>query len=225
MMLLNPFVLAAISGGGGAAELLLHFDGSNGDTSFTDSSVNVHTVTTFGNAALTTANKKFGTASMDCDGTGDYARASIPSSLTAEFCMEGFFRPTNNSTYRAFLSIGGAGWWVFQRDSIEGTWLNWWDGSGSFYNTIATPIQGGAFNHIFLSRDSSNNIRLGMNGNILGSSETRSGSISTGGFLYVGSAVGSIGLFGQADEVRLTLGSECPNYSGATYTVPTSAFV
>jgi len=52
--------------------LLLHFDGSNGSTTFTDSSVNANTVTTFGDASLSTARKRFGTASGSFDGSGDY---------------------------------------------------------------------------------------------------------------------------------------------------------
>jgi len=52
--------------------LLLHFDGSNGSTTFTDSSVNANTVTAFGDASLSTARKRFGTASGSFDGSGDY---------------------------------------------------------------------------------------------------------------------------------------------------------
>jgi hypothetical protein len=55
-----------------SVSLLLHFDGSNGSTTFTDSSVNANTVTTFGDASLSTARKRFGTASGSFDGSGDY---------------------------------------------------------------------------------------------------------------------------------------------------------
>ena len=55
-------------------KLLLHMDGTNGSTAFTDSSSSAHSVTAIGNAQLSTANKKFGTASGLFDGSGDQLR-------------------------------------------------------------------------------------------------------------------------------------------------------
>jgi len=52
--------------------LLLHMDGANGGTSFTDNSNSAHTVTAVGNANTNTSVKKFGTASYQGDGAGDY---------------------------------------------------------------------------------------------------------------------------------------------------------
>lgn len=51
-------------------KILLHFDGSDGSTTFTDESGK--TWTAVGNAQLDTALKKFGTAALLLDGTGDY---------------------------------------------------------------------------------------------------------------------------------------------------------
>jgi len=52
--------------------LLLHCDGSNDGTTFTDSSFWAHTPTVAGNTHTDTAVKKLGTASAQFDGTGDY---------------------------------------------------------------------------------------------------------------------------------------------------------
>jgi hypothetical protein len=52
--------------------LCLHCDGTNGSTTFTDSSSYTHTVTANGNAQVSTSNVKFGTGSGLFDGTGDY---------------------------------------------------------------------------------------------------------------------------------------------------------
>lgn len=53
--------------------LLLHMDGTDGSTTFTDDSyATIHTVTANGNAQIDTADKQFGTASGLFDGTGDY---------------------------------------------------------------------------------------------------------------------------------------------------------
>lgn len=54
-------------------KLLLHFNGTNGSTTVSDSSPAAHgNATVAGNAQLTTADKVFGTASLTLDGTGDY---------------------------------------------------------------------------------------------------------------------------------------------------------
>ena len=57
-------------------ELLLHMDGADTSTTFTDVSKNVLTVTAFGNAQVSTAQSKFGGASLLLDGTGDYIAAT-----------------------------------------------------------------------------------------------------------------------------------------------------
>jgi hypothetical protein len=53
-------------------KLLLHGDGTNGSTTFTDSEILAKTVTRYGNAQISTAQSVFGGASMLFDGTGDY---------------------------------------------------------------------------------------------------------------------------------------------------------
>ena len=62
---------------------LLHFNGADSSTTFTDSSGR-HTWTAQGNAQLDTAVKKWGTASLLCDGTGDYITS--PDSSDWDFC-------------------------------------------------------------------------------------------------------------------------------------------
>jgi hypothetical protein len=71
--------LGFLGGLGGASDpyfanvsLLLHGDGTNGSTSIIDSSPNPKTVTAAGNAQISTAQSKFGGASIAFDGTGDY---------------------------------------------------------------------------------------------------------------------------------------------------------
>jgi hypothetical protein len=51
--------------------LLLHGDGTNGSTTITDSSPTPKTVTAVGNAQISTAQSKFGGASLLFDGNGD----------------------------------------------------------------------------------------------------------------------------------------------------------
>jgi hypothetical protein len=56
----------------GSVSLLLHGNGTNGSTTFTDNSPIPKTVTAVGNAQISTAQSKFGGASILLDGTGDY---------------------------------------------------------------------------------------------------------------------------------------------------------
>ena len=71
------------AGGGAQTVLLLHCDGTDGATTFTDSSDTSHTVTANGNAQIDTDQSKFGGASGLFDGTGDYL--SIPDSADWDF--------------------------------------------------------------------------------------------------------------------------------------------
>lgn len=65
------------------AKLVLHADGTDAGTTFTDSSSSGHTVTAVGNAQLDTAQQKFGTASGLLDGTGDWL--TVPDSADWDF--------------------------------------------------------------------------------------------------------------------------------------------
>ena len=72
-------------------KLMLHCDGADASTTFTDSSTNSRTVYPVADVQLDTANKKFGTASGLFDGTGD-AITNEPSSDfspgTGEFTID-----------------------------------------------------------------------------------------------------------------------------------------
>jgi len=73
--------------------LLLHGDGTSGSTTFTDSSSNAVVVTANGNAQIDTAIKKFGTGSIQFDGTGDYLTTSTNSAFgygAGDFTIEFF---------------------------------------------------------------------------------------------------------------------------------------
>ena len=75
--------------------LLLHFDGSDGATTTTDDGPDERTITLAGDAELDTAQKKFGTASLLLDGSGDLASAADDGDFdfgSGDFTVEGFFR-------------------------------------------------------------------------------------------------------------------------------------
>jgi hypothetical protein len=61
--------------------LLLHGDGANGSTTILDSSPSPKTVAAVGNAQISTAQSKFGGASIAFDGDGDYLSISSDAGL------------------------------------------------------------------------------------------------------------------------------------------------
>lgn len=67
------FLRDPYAGNDSNTELLLHFGGADASTTFTDSSPDGRSPTANGNAQVDTAQAKFGTGSLLCDGTGDYA--------------------------------------------------------------------------------------------------------------------------------------------------------
>jgi hypothetical protein len=87
--------------------LLLHMDGTNGSTTFTDSSQYVRTVSRFGNTQISTAQSKFGGASGLFDGTSDYL--AVPASTdwqlgTNDFCIELWVRAAALATNAMLIS-------------------------------------------------------------------------------------------------------------------------
>jgi len=72
------------------SSLLLHMDGANGSTNFTDSSINDLPITVNANPQISTAQSKFGGSSAYFDGDGSYLDVSnLPSNyLSQDFTIE-----------------------------------------------------------------------------------------------------------------------------------------
>ena len=84
-----------------SVSLLLHMDGANGSTTFTDSSSNAFTMTAAGNAQISTTQSKFGGASGYFDGNGDTVTASANAAFafgTGDFTIEGWFYSLTSGT-------------------------------------------------------------------------------------------------------------------------------
>lgn len=80
--------------------LLLHMNGSNGSTTFTDSSGTPKTVTANGNAQISTTQSQYGGASGLFDGTGDNLQVASPSTslidwYSSSFTVEYWIRATS----------------------------------------------------------------------------------------------------------------------------------
>lgn len=134
--------------------LLLHMEGVDEGTLFIDSSNSAHTVTAVGNANTETSQKKFGSSSLEEDGSGDYLSFSDSSDWdlglgdaygNEPFTIEFWARLNSTGGTQMFLGKGGgtAGWnsstgfqYIFFIQSNTLYW-QWWT-SGTSPNTILT---------------------------------------------------------------------------------------
>ena len=104
---------------GAQTVLLLHCDGTDASTTFTDSSSPAKTVTAVGDAQLDTAQFKFGTASGLFDGTGDELTVTDHADFdfgTGDFTIEFFVR---------FNSVTGVQGFCYE-DAAETSWIEFY---------------------------------------------------------------------------------------------------
>ena len=206
--------------------LLLHMDGSNGSTTITDSSSNSVSVTAYGNAQLSTTEKKFGTASAYFDGNSDELRFAAPA-LNGDFTAEAFIYPenqvenypicfgpildNNNTNNRILLSYDHLNY--PNKFSVRVGY--------NFIQTSST-IATGQFYHVAVVRSGSS-VSLFVDG-VLAGSQTYSGTSQSRteymGDNFVANLHG--GFKGYIDEFRLTNG--VARYT-SNFTPPTAAFL
>jgi hypothetical protein len=91
-----------------SVSLLLHGNGTNGSTTITDNSPSPKVVTAIGNAQISTAQNKFGGASIAFDGTGD--ALTVPDNAvfdfgSANFTIEGWIYQTTPTTGLRLLYV------------------------------------------------------------------------------------------------------------------------
>jgi hypothetical protein len=102
----------------GSVSLLLHGNGTNGSTTITDNSPSPKTVTAVGNAQISTAQSKFGGASIAFDGNGDVLTTpsstafDLGNTYTIEFWMRAnSFASNAGLVHRGFFqNSGGLPW-------------------------------------------------------------------------------------------------------------------
>jgi hypothetical protein len=200
----------------GAVSLLLHFDGVNASTTFTD--VKGHSFTAVGNSQISTAASKFGGSSGLFDGTGDYIYASATSSDftfdTGGLTFEAWINPTSTSSVRGICGTGLSAGPFLRLNSGKLEWLQ-----GTSQIVIgSTTIATGAWTHVAACRKSGVTT-LYVNGQPDGSGNDAS-NFSTSDF-YVGTHNGAYFFHGYIDEMRITKGSA--RYDGP-FTPPSEAF-
>jgi hypothetical protein len=202
--------------------LLLHLDGTNGGTTFTDSSSNNVTMTRVGSPVLSTSISKFGNASVLY--TGGTQGLSTPFSslftfgtgdFTIEFWMY-FGAGTNPSgSVNIFMSIGSQALelWNFIgnfRVRIPGDW--------AIYGS--TSVSAAQWYHIAFTRSGSAN-RFFVNGIQEGSTWTDSRNYTANQLIFGTDISSSSGYSGNMDEIRVTKG--VARYT-SNFTAPVAPF-
>ena len=104
--------------------LLMHFNGDDEGTTFTDSSASAHSFSADGTQAQTdTAIKKFGTASLLLDGS-DYLTTATHADWEfgdGDFTIDVWVYPSNVAGDNAICSSGGlGGWCLYASTSFPG---------------------------------------------------------------------------------------------------------
>lgn len=215
----------------GTSALLLNFDGANGSTTMTDSSVFARTATRFGNAQLSTAQSKFGGSSLLLDGSGDYLQFPVtelwlpPTGLT----IQAFIRPQTVSavkviaTTRPTTGFTTTGFSLFTNASGQLSFVGW-DATGTVTLNLvgATAMPVNTWAHVAVTRNSGV-WRLFLNG-ALQASGTPAGTItqatSQGLFIGTDPAVAGRDFFGHIDAFQFHVG---PPEWVANFTPPTVA--
>ena len=209
--------IGTVAGNDSYTKLLLHADGSNGGTTFTDSSSSGRSVTLGGDVHTDTTIKKIGTASAQFDGTGDYLQMAD----SADWATG-----ADNFTFDFWIYQESFGGYVYNQEAGS-TWLRMEQKSGgmefNFYNNGSyangwqsnMPWSSGtlqdSWHHIALERDGAN-----IRGWIDGTEVTMTPGLDAPGsnnvpdiasVVWLGGKVSGSGYFeGYLDEFRFSKG-------------------
>ena len=199
--------------------LLLHGNGTNGSTTITDSSPTPKTVTAVGNAQISTAQSKYGGASIAFDGTGDYLSSTLPAFGTNDFTIESWVRFTSFADYRMFYDTRTS-----DPDTVGFVWGTNAAGQlfiyqGSFVLTTGT-LSLNTWTHVALTR-ASGVWRIFVNGTLQAGTYTSSGNLTrTAARLGMDWAT-LYGMNGYFDDYRIT--NSVARYT-ANFTPPAAPF-
>jgi hypothetical protein len=212
--------------------LLLHGDGTNGSTTITDNSPTPKTVTAVGNAQISTAQSKFGGASIAFDGAGSPVdRVVLPFNDgtttfgSANFTVEGWVYRNNTSDSLLLVgqgdlaSVSTSSFVLYLGSIVSDFYI------GGSVLTCASPSPSAAtWAHVAWTR-SGGTVRSFLNGSLVGSNAsfgTLSINQGVGQSASLGSSfTGAAPFNGYIDDLRITKG--VARYT-ATFTPPTAPF-
>lgn len=210
-----------------STSLLLHMNGANNSTTFTDNSPNLLSVTAGGTAKISTAQSKFDGASGVFDQSAyltvvNTTALSLPSDFTIEAWL---YQPsTGNQTYPILLERGAAtsssNYGIIVDNSTNPYTVSFFYGDPRAYVSIGS-FNFNAWNNVAVTR-SGGTIRTFNNGTLV-TSATVNNNFTSSDALIIGSAGNSTSnrFNGYIDELRITKGQA--RYT-VSYTLATAAF-
>lgn len=213
-------------------KLLLHCDGADASTTFTDESVGgAHGAATVGgDAQVDTAQSVFGGASALFDGTGDYLQyashadwnlgaSGAGNDWTVDFRLRlAAVDGTQRGLLSTFNDSGTNGWYLYVTSSALGAW----SGSGSDRSVAWSPSTGVWYHVAYVKNGTT--ITLAVNGTSLG-------TIADGDFNNDSQAIRvgqrqvnntSNGLNAWFDEIRISKG--IARWTSFPFTPPSAAY-
>jgi hypothetical protein len=215
--------------------LLLHMDGSNGSTTFVDSSGVGNIITVNGTAAVSTTNPKFGTGCLSGLATtfGDTNYLTTPISAsgpldlsTGDFTIEFWFYlnsfsgPTQVAISSGFTAGTGYELTIENGGSTGNVVARF--GTGVI-STDATSVPFNTWSYITFVRQGTT-FGIWRDGVSLGTPATLAGNIGTGSTLTIGGVPGGGNqTHGQIDELRITKGTSFYT-PGTNFSPPTGPF-
>lgn len=209
---------------------LLHFDGTNGATTFTDLKGSTWTRTNgaSGAATISTAQNKFGGSSLSVGNNGSYDGIVTNNSDyfkfgSGDFTVEAWVYPTSFSQvgviFAASATTGDLGF-IFEVDTSGHIIVT---SSTTTHATSSTTLSLNTWSHVAASRTGTT-LTLWING-VQGASVTNSKNFSEQGPVSIGviqsGSLGGSAFQGYIDELRVTKG--VGRYTGA-FSVPYAAF-
>lgn len=204
--------------------LLLHGEGANGSTVFTDSSPRPKAVSQVGGASISTAVAAFGTASIR-NLAASYVLAPAHADFdfgTGDFCIEMKVLFASSVTGQDIYFFDRNGTGNGMRLELFGGVLNFYTNSTFVLNNIAWAPATNTQYHLALARVAGV-VRLFVDGVLKGSANYTAAVNIDGPGIRFGNygAVGNFGLNGYLDEVRVTKGD---GRYAAAFSPPTAAF-
>lgn len=204
--------------------LLLHGEGANGSTTISDNAATQKTVTAVGNAAISTAQKKFGSSSIAFDGTGDYLTVPHSTDFSIQggtFTIEAWVRRAASGAMHYVLSKRAAaatnGWeWRINADNT----LQFFHTGGSSITSSGT-VASGQWVHIACVRNGTT-VTMYIDGTSSGSGTFTNGTENTADTLKIGCDNSfDNGFNGHMGDIRITKG--VARYTSA-FTPPSASF-
>lgn len=204
--------------------LLVHFDGTNGQTVFRDdnglipfSTRTAKTLTAQGNAQVDTAQYKYGSSALLCDGTGDYVLSPANSDYnfgTSSFTIEFWIRFNVAPTLYVPIALRPSGsilngeWWCEITNAEKKMYWGFKNQAGTqYYVNLAlagTAFTTGVWYHIALVNNAGT-AQMYVDGVATGTTTSLAGSFGNSTTdLWVGAGAGAYSLNGWMDEVRIS---------------------